>query len=179
MKTITLLLLCSIITTNLLAQPTEIKGARLLKTVSSLPGKSLTEVRSILKKDGMKDMAHEKNEELATDNYDFYPENTDDKDDEAIYMVGCKNGTVVYAVIAYDYEEEGRTFTNDIAEMKKQLERAGFALKEKKERGDFQYFMYQLPGKNTGAVIIVDSVMASFSLMLGDAKYATMAAALQ
>lgn len=134
MKTITLLLLCSFITTNLLAQETEIKGARSLKTVSSLPGKSISEVRSILKKAGLKDLEHRKDEELGVDVYNFYPENTPDKEYEANYMVGCKKEKVVYIFISYDYAEDGKTFTDDIAGVRRHLEHTGFVLKEKKER---------------------------------------------
>ncbi len=171
MKTITLFLICSIITTSLLAQETKIKGARSFKTVLSLPGKSINELRSLLKKEGMKDMRYEKNEEWNTDVYEFSPKNSEYLDDEPVYALGCKNGKLVYAFIDYEYEEGDKAFKNDLAEMKKQLERSDFVLKEKKDKDEFQYLLYQLPGKDRSATIIVDPELTSFTLVLGESKY--------
>ncbi len=172
MRTTIIFLLCSLFTTSIKAQQTEIKGPRSWETVSPLLGKSISQAMPVFLKAGLKEIQQTKETATGMDLYSFYPRNVLYKTEEPLNRVGCKDKKIVYIIVEYNYrkwEEDSKSILeSDIAEMKKSMGGSGFIFEKEKNDGEFIYYIYQSGNKSSSAVIAVQICCKQFSLIIGE-----------
>lgn len=157
-------------------QVTLIKGVRSFNTVSSLLGKSLPEVKSILKAENLQlfaDKPVEKHEGYEA--YSFFAGSAKNEDSE--YKIILKNGRTVVIGVVYTYDDDDseidRYYRKDeetivykeAEKLKKEITNAGFYAYDKKE----DVTKYKNKAKATGAVVELSVSLFTLYFYFGEA----------
>ena len=172
-------MLCIFFVIGLHAQQSQIKGARSWNVISSLIGKSITESKAILKKEGLPQSDKETDEDLKMDFYAFYRGGVveDDKEDEPRFILACRKDKVVELQVTYFYldDDDKDKKRKDVADMQKLLKANDF-LYDKVE--DKYVRLYQHSIRNLSAAIYfnyTDKLVSNWNLIIGEPKLVALA----
>lgn len=111
MKKLSFIILSFCLLINLNAQDQKPEGARSVKILKFLLGKTITEAKSILLKFDLLNSTEDiqkNDEDLNVDIYAFFNKNIkqSEKEDELMFYLACKNDKVLFVSLSFEFEDE-------------------------------------------------------------------------
>ncbi len=182
MKKNIILVVALLISYQLVAQNTEIKGAKSVNVVISLIGKSIENAKTILSKENFENKVSKKYDDLKVEIFPFYPKNIkeNDKEFEPLFILECKKGIVVLVNLSYEYTNH-LFCKNDFENISKQLKINNYAEDEGRHNveqsfgggfGKSRIETIWYKNKNNYAAFILNNNNESINFVIGDSKLA-------
>src|SRR5687767_12121475 len=111
------------------SQGSQLKGAKTFTYISSLAGKSITDAKNLMKKNGLPKVIPQKDEDMKTMNYAFFANEEDMEEAEILYVLATRNSKVVVSSVDYDYNRDSLSMYKDLEVLKAALIKSGFSSK--------------------------------------------------